>query len=92
LVKKPDQVYFLQYLTNAALARTTVASTTLLSSTSGLFTLIIGAYLGQDSIDIVKVIAIVFSMAGVAMTTFGKTSTTDETQLGTPKYVSFPSF
>ncbi|XP_062147513.1 uncharacterized transporter C405.03c-like isoform X3 [Alnus glutinosa] len=74
--------FFTEYLTNAALARTTVASTTLLSSTSGLFTLIIGAYLGQDSIDIVKVIAIVFSMAGVAMTTFGKTSTTDETQNG----------
>ncbi|GLT72078.1 hypothetical protein SLA2020_440410 [Shorea laevis] len=77
--------FFTEYLTNAALARTTVASTTLLSSTSGLFTLIIGACLGQDSIDIVKVIAIVFSMAGVAMTTFGKTSTTDETQLSTPK-------
>ncbi|KAE7997676.1 hypothetical protein FH972_002287 [Carpinus fangiana] len=74
--------FFTEYLTNAALARTTVASTTLLSSTSGLFTLLIGACLGQDSINIVKVIAIVFSMAGVAMTTFGKTSTTDETQNG----------
>ncbi|KAA8522966.1 hypothetical protein F0562_009389 [Nyssa sinensis] len=41
----------LLYLTNAALARTNVASTTLLSSTSGLFTLFIGAFLGQDSIN-----------------------------------------
>ncbi|XP_008443930.1 uncharacterized transporter C405.03c-like isoform X2 [Cucumis melo] len=48
-------IWFLtEYLTNAALARTSVASTTLLSSTSG--------------------------MAGVVMTTFGKTSAADELQ------------
>lgn len=76
-----DQVRFLQYLTDAALARTTVASTTLLSSTSAPFTLLIGACLGQDSINLVKAIAVVVSMAGVVMTAFGKTSTADETQL-----------
>lgn len=77
--------FFTEYLTNAALARTSVASTTLLTSiTSGLFTLLISACLGQDSIDIVKVTAIVFGMAGVAMTTFGKTSTSDERQLSKP--------
>ncbi|GMY35788.1 uncharacterized transporter C405.03c-like isoform X1 [Fagus crenata] len=82
--------FFTEYLTNAALARTTVASTTLLSSTSGLFTLFIGACLGQESIDIVKVIAVVVSMAGVAMTTLGKVSAPDESQLSTPAYASFP--
>lgn len=89
-VKKHNWVCFLQYLNNAALARTTVASTTLMSSTSGLFTLLIGACLGQESIDIVKVIAVVVSMAGVAMTTLGNVSATDESQLSTLKYVSFP--
>ncbi|KAM4125480.1 hypothetical protein ACB094_01G312800 [Castanea mollissima] len=77
--------FFTEYLNNAALARTTVASTTLMSSTSGLFTLLIGACLGQESIDIVKVIAVVVSMAGVAMTTLGKVSATDESQLSTLK-------
>jgi solute carrier family 35 protein F5 len=70
----------LQYFSNAALARTSVASTTVLSSTSGLFTLFIGAFLGQDSLNIAKVVAVFVSMAGVAMTTMGKTWATDESQ------------
>ncbi|XP_022732011.1 uncharacterized transporter C405.03c-like isoform X2 [Durio zibethinus] len=74
-----------EYLTNAALARTSVASTTLLSSTSGLFTLIIGALLGQDSINTVKVVSVIISIAGVAMTTLGKTWAADESKSGTNK-------
>eukprot|EP01018_Ginkgo_biloba_P003103 Gb_13342 [translate_table: standard] len=68
-----------EYLSNAALARTSVASTTILSSTSGLFTLFFGAFLGQDSLNISKVVAVFVSMAGVAMTTLGKTWAADET-------------
>lgn len=70
-----------EYLSNAALARTSVASTTVLSSTSGLFTLFIGVLLGQDSLNVGKVVAVFISMAGVAMTTLGKTWATDELQL-----------
>ena len=70
-----------QYLSNAALARTSVASTTVLSSTSGLFTLFIGVFLGQDSLNAAKVIAVLVSMAGVAMTTLGKTWAADESPL-----------
>ncbi|XP_057511953.1 uncharacterized vacuolar membrane protein YML018C-like [Actinidia eriantha] len=70
-----------EYFSNAALARTSVASTTVLSSTSGLFTLFIGAFLGQDSLNMAKVIAVFVSMAGVAMTTLGKTWASDESQL-----------
>lgn len=73
--------HVLQYFSNAALARTSVASTTVLSSTSGLFTLFIGAFLGQDSLNVAKVVAVFVSMAGVAMTTLGKTWATDESQL-----------
>uniref|UniRef100_A0A453D8G3 EamA domain-containing protein n=1 Tax=Aegilops tauschii subsp. strangulata TaxID=200361 RepID=A0A453D8G3_AEGTS len=69
-----------EYLSNAALARTSVASTTVLSSTSGLFTLFIGVLLGQDSINAAKVIAVFVSMAGVAMTTMGQTWATDESE------------
>ncbi|KAL4579342.1 hypothetical protein LXL04_015484 [Taraxacum kok-saghyz] len=67
-----------EYLSNAALARTSVASTTVLSSTSGLFTLFIGAFLGQDSLNVTKIVAVFVSMAGVAMTTMGKTWAADE--------------
>uniref|UniRef100_A0A6N2KHE4 ER membrane protein complex subunit 7 beta-sandwich domain-containing protein n=1 Tax=Salix viminalis TaxID=40686 RepID=A0A6N2KHE4_SALVM len=70
-----------EYLSNAALARTSVASTTVLSSTSGLFTLFIGAFLGQDSLNAAKVIAVLVTMAGVAMTTLGKTWAADDSQL-----------
>ncbi|KAI3454222.1 hypothetical protein Pfo_010885 [Paulownia fortunei] len=75
--------FITEYFSNAALARTSVASTTVLSSTSGLFTLFIGAFLGQDSLNIAKVVAVFVSMAGVAMTTLGKTWAADESQLNT---------
>ncbi|KAA8535172.1 hypothetical protein F0562_030175 [Nyssa sinensis] len=56
-------------------------STTVLTSTSGLFTLFIGAFLGQDTINVAKVVSVVVSLAGVAMTMLGKTWSTDGTQL-----------
>ncbi|KAL5850588.1 hypothetical protein ACOSQ4_008601 [Xanthoceras sorbifolium] len=77
-------IWFLtEYLTNAALSRTSVASTTVLSSTSGLFTLLISALLGQDKVNAVKVISVVISMAGVAMTTLGNTWAANESQSST---------
>lgn len=75
--------FVVEYLSNAALARTSVASTTVLSSTSGLFTLFIGVLLGQDSLNMAKVVAVLVSMAGAVMTTLGKTWATDESQLST---------
>ena len=79
-------IHCLQYLTNAALAGTSVASITVLSSTSGLFTLIIGALLGQDSINTMKVVSVIISIAGVAMTTLGKTWAADESKSVSNKY------
>ncbi|XP_068642540.1 uncharacterized transporter C405.03c-like [Aristolochia californica] len=73
--------FITEYLSNAALARTSVASTTVLSSTSGLFTLFIGVMLGQDTLNIAKVLAVFVSITGVVMTTFGKTWATDESEL-----------
>ncbi|KAJ7958465.1 EamA-like transporter family [Quillaja saponaria] len=67
-----------EYLSNLALANTSVASTTVVTSTSGLFTLFFGVLLGQDSINITKVVAVFVSMAGVVMTTVGKTWAADE--------------
>lgn len=72
--------FITEYFSNAALARTSVASTTVLSSTSGLFTLFIGASLGQDSLNMAKVIAVFVSMSGVVMTTLGKTWALDDAE------------
>ena len=79
--------FFLQYFTNAALARTSVATTTILFSTSGLFTLILDACLERQSLTIVNVVAVIVSMAGVAMTTVGKTWAQDEPQSSSSGYV-----
>ncbi|XP_059635180.1 uncharacterized protein LOC132277348 [Cornus florida] len=67
-----------EYLAHAALARTSVTTTTVLFSTTGAFTLFIGTFLGQDSVDIVKVISVCFTLTGVAMTTLGKSWATDK--------------
>ncbi|KAK9699923.1 hypothetical protein RND81_08G204400 [Saponaria officinalis] len=73
--------FVIEYLSNAALARTSVASTTVLSSTSGLFTLFVGVLLGEDSLNFAKVVAVFVSMAGVVMTTLGKTWSTDHSEV-----------
>ncbi|XP_042008055.1 uncharacterized transporter C405.03c-like isoform X2 [Salvia splendens] len=73
--------FITEYFSNAALARTSVASTTVLSSTSGLFTLFFGAFLGQDTLNFAKVVAVFVSIGGVVMTTLGKTWAADESEL-----------
>ncbi|MCD7467450.1 hypothetical protein HAX54_004892 [Datura stramonium] len=73
--------FITEYLSNAALEHTSVASTTVLSSTSGLFTLFVGVILGEDSLNMAKVVAVFVSMSGVVMTTLGKTWAADESQL-----------
>ncbi|XP_039024196.1 uncharacterized vacuolar membrane protein YML018C-like isoform X2 [Hibiscus syriacus] len=70
--------FITEYLSNSALANTSVASTTVLTSTSGLFTLFFGALVGQDTVNVAKVVAVFISMTGVAMTTVGKTWASDE--------------
>ena len=76
----------IQYLSNSALENTSVASTTVLTSTSGFFTLFFGALLGQDNVNTTKFIAVFISMTGVAMTTVGKTWASDE-MLSASEYV-----
>ncbi|XP_022982173.1 thiamine-repressible mitochondrial transport protein THI74-like isoform X4 [Cucurbita maxima] len=66
-----------EYFSNSALANTSVATATILNSTSGLFALLFGALVGQESITITKVVAVFISMAGVVMTTLGKTWATN---------------
>ena len=54
---------------NAALSRTSVSSTVILSSTSSLFTLILGRMIGTERIDLAKVAAVGCSIVGVALVT-----------------------
>ncbi|XP_051137478.1 thiamine-repressible mitochondrial transport protein THI74-like [Andrographis paniculata] len=70
--------FITEYLSNSALAYTSVASTTVLTSTSGLFTLIFGALIGRETVNAAKIAAVLISMAGVALTTVGKTWAPDE--------------
>ncbi|KAK7377131.1 hypothetical protein VNO80_02551 [Phaseolus coccineus] len=72
-------IWFAQeYFSNMALANTSVASTTVLNSMSGLFTLFFGALIGQDSVNMTKIAAVLISMAGAVMTTTGKTWVADK--------------
>lgn len=50
--------FFANYTTNASLAYTSVASSTILSSMSGLFTLGIGTLFGVEKLSILKVISV----------------------------------
>ncbi|CAI5530233.1 unnamed protein product [Closterium sp. Naga37s-1] len=67
-----------EYLSNAALSMTSVASTTILSSTSGLFTLLFGVTLGNEKLTTAKVVAVLVSIAGVVMTELGKSTAADD--------------
>lgn len=77
-----------EYLSNAALALTSVASTTILSSTAGLFTLLFGVLFGQESLNLAKVVAVLVSITGVAMTTLGKTWSTNDSSESLNEYMS----
>ncbi|KAG0360672.1 hypothetical protein BGZ54_009437 [Gamsiella multidivaricata] len=55
------------WATNASLAYTTVASSTILASMSGFFTLAIGAMLKTETFSTLKLIAVCASVVGVAL-------------------------
>ncbi|KAG2176688.1 hypothetical protein INT44_007352 [Umbelopsis vinacea] len=64
-------VWFLaNWSTNASLAYTTVGSSTILSSMSGLFTLGIGAMFGIERINGLKIAAVFISLIGVSLVSY----------------------
>ncbi|GLT72075.1 hypothetical protein SLA2020_440380 [Shorea laevis] len=78
-----------EYCMNAALERTSVAITTILFSTSGLFTLLIGALLGEDSINVVNLVSVFVSMAGVAMTAYADESVSTTSSNGSHSFLGY---
>ncbi|KAI8461013.1 hypothetical protein BY996DRAFT_4573984 [Phakopsora pachyrhizi] len=52
---------------NAALGFTSVSSTTILSSMSGFFTLILGSMIGVEKLNIIRFVAVIASITGVIL-------------------------
>jgi len=59
--------FIANYSTNAALIYTSVTSSTILNSTSGFFTLLIGALFGVEILTFSKLLAVVVSLGGVVL-------------------------
>ncbi|KAG9068551.1 hypothetical protein KI688_010826 [Linnemannia hyalina] len=79
------------WATNASLAYTTVASSTILASMSGFFTLAIGAILKTESFSTLKLLAVCASVAGVALVSESDRSETNDLLLD-PKAPIAPLF
>ncbi|CDH56923.1 yml018c-like protein [Lichtheimia corymbifera JMRC:FSU:9682] len=62
--------FIANYVTNASLAYTSVGSSTILSSTSGLFTLALGALFRVENITITRVLAVVISFSGAVLVSY----------------------
>jgi len=61
--------FFANYTYNLSLSKTSVSSNTILSSTSGLFTLILGAITKTDKFSILKLFSVAMSFGGVVLVT-----------------------
>ncbi|KAF7721356.1 hypothetical protein EC973_004837 [Apophysomyces ossiformis] len=59
--------FFANYTTNASLAYTSVGSSTILASMSGLFTLGIGSLFGVEQLNIIKIVSVCVSLVGVIL-------------------------
>jgi len=66
--------FFANYTFNLSLSYTTVSSNTILSSTSGLFTLILGAITKTDKFTIMKLLSVALSFGGVVLVTLVDTN------------------
>ncbi|KAG0765565.1 hypothetical protein G6F57_003999 [Rhizopus arrhizus] len=62
--------FFANFTTNTSLAYTTVGSSTILSSMSGLFTLAIGALFKVERLNLIKFVAVIISIAGVMLVSY----------------------
>ncbi|KAI8600665.1 hypothetical protein EDD21DRAFT_338116 [Dissophora ornata] len=83
------------WATNASLAYTTVASSTILASMSGFFTLAIGAMLKTETFGTLKLVAVCASVIGVALVSDsdrGDSPTNNGSWLKDPKAPSAPLF
>ena len=59
--------FIANYLNSYCLAFTSVASATILSSTSAMFTLLLGALLRIERMSLTKIAAVLISLAGIVL-------------------------
>ena len=59
--------FIANWLFNASLAMTSVASNTIISSTSGIWTLFVAVYVGVDRFSLTKLLAVCFSFGGMVL-------------------------
>ena len=74
--------FLANYLYNLSLNTTSIASSTILSSTSGIFTLLLSIFLIKASPDIIKFVAVAVSFGGGAMIALSDWDTSSETAYG----------
>ncbi|CEG65027.1 hypothetical protein RMATCC62417_01899 [Rhizopus microsporus] len=73
--------FMANYTTNASLAYTSVTSSTILSSMSGLCTLAIGALVGVEPFSLIKMLAVCTSFIGVIIVTYSDQSGLEDTPM-----------
>ncbi|CEG83249.1 hypothetical protein RMATCC62417_17207 [Rhizopus microsporus] len=73
--------FMANYTTNASLAYTSVTSSTILSSMSGLCTLAIGALVGVEPFSLIKMLAVCTSFIGVIIVTYSDQSGSEDTPM-----------
>ncbi|KAI8331449.1 hypothetical protein EDC96DRAFT_527187 [Choanephora cucurbitarum] len=76
--------FLANYTTNASLAYTSVASSTILSSMSGLFTLGIGALFRVEQLNWIKVVAVCLSFLGVIFVSHSDQLTNQASEMTKP--------
>ncbi|WWC87955.1 uncharacterized protein L201_002855 [Kwoniella dendrophila CBS 6074] len=86
-------VWFIaNWAVNASLAWTSVASVTILSSTSGFFTLALGRICGVETFTRTKVFAVIASFIGVLLVTQSDSSLTESAEPTLPSHPIFGDF
>ncbi|KAL1920217.1 uncharacterized protein VTP21DRAFT_1363 [Calcarisporiella thermophila] len=85
--------FLANWASNASLAYTTVASSTILSSMSGFFTLLIGAVVGVERFSLTKLLAVLVSILGVILvSTSDNSHASDSTQKNNAPFALFGDF
>ncbi|KAI8985168.1 hypothetical protein BDB01DRAFT_100810 [Pilobolus umbonatus] len=67
--------FIANYTTNASLAYTTVGSSTIFASMSGLFTLMIGSLFNVERMNLVKILAVCTSLMGIILVSYSDHTT-----------------
>ena len=74
--------FMANYFYNLSLTLTSIASSTILSSTSGVFTLFLSIFILKTKPDVLKFLAVLLSFGGISMIALADTESQEETVVG----------